>query len=205
MDKTKLINTAILLAFITIIYNLIEGIVSVYFGASDDTIALMGFGLDSFVEVLSGFGIAHMVLRMKYEEVVKIDKLEKIALIITGISFYLLSSGLIIGGAFKFISKSHPETTIAGIVIAAISLITMYLLIKFKMKTGCSLNSPALIADANCTKTCFNLSIVLLVSSALYEIFKINYFDILGSSVIAYYAFKEGKEAFEKAKKQVSS
>ena len=201
-NKKKLVNIAILLAFITITYNAIEGIISVYFGTSDNTIALLGFGVDSFVEVISGIGIAHMVLRMKFEEVVNRDKLEIISLRITGTSFYLLTAGLIFGGTINIIENSSPETTVVGIIIALISLFTMYLLIKYKLLVGNKLNSAAIIADANCTKTCFNLSIVLLVSSGLYEIFKINYFDVLGSFVIAYFAFKEGKEAFEKAKSE---
>ena len=201
-NKKKLVNIAILLAFITITYNAIEGIISVYFGTSDNTLALLGFGVDSFVEVISGIGIAHMVLRMKFEEVVNRDKLEIISLRITGTSFYLLTAGLIFGGTINIIENSSPETTVVGIIIAVISLFTMYLLIKYKLLVGNKLNSAAIIADANCTKTCFNLSIVLLVSSGLYEIFKINYFDVLGSFVIAYFAFKEGKEAFEKAKSE---
>ena len=201
-NKKKLVNIAILLAFITITYNAIEGIISVYFGTSDNTLALLGFGVDSFVEVISGIGIAHMVLRMKFEEVVNRDKLEIISLRITGTSFYLLTAGLIFGGTINIIENSSPETTVVGIIIALISLFTMYLLIKYKLLVGNKLNSAAIIADANCTKTCFNLSIVLLVSSGLYEIFKINYFDVLGSFVIAYFAFKEGKEAFEKAKSE---
>jgi len=200
--KLKLINTAILLAFITIFYNLIEGTISVYFGASDDTLALLGFGVDSFVEVISGIGIAHLVLRMKYEKVDNRDKLEIIALRITGVSFYILTAGLILGSVINVIKDIHPTTTMAGVIISSISLLTMYILIKYKIKVGNELNSAAIIADANCTRTCFNLSIVLLASSALYEIFKINYFDVLGSLVIAYYAFKEGREAFAKDKEE---
>ena len=162
----------------------------------------MGFGIDSFVEVISGIGIAHLVLRMKYEEVANRDKLEITALKITGFSFYLLTFGLTVGGILNIIENKSPETTVVGIIISVISLLTMYLLIKYKMNVGNKLNSAAIIADANCTRTCFNLSIVLLLSSGLYEIFKISYFDVLGSFVIAYFAFKEGKEAFEKAKEE---
>ena len=75
----------------------------------------------------------------------------------------------------------------------------MYLLIRFKLRAGRKLNSPAIIADANCTKTCFYLSGVLLLSSGLYELFRIHYIDIAGALIIAFFAFKEGKEAFEKS------
>ena len=64
----NLIRTAFTLSLITIFYNIAEGVISVYFGAGDDTLALLGFGVDSFVEVISGIGIAHMILRMKYSK-----------------------------------------------------------------------------------------------------------------------------------------
>ena len=63
--ERKLINTALWLAIVTVVYNVIEGAVSVYFGLEDETIALLGFGVDSFVEVISGLGILHMIIRMR--------------------------------------------------------------------------------------------------------------------------------------------
>ena len=77
----------------------------------------------------------------------------------------------------------------------------MYWLMNSKLKVGRLLNSDAIIADANCTKTCFYLSFILLAASGLYELFHIAYFDVLGSIGIAYFAFKEGKEAMEKVKR----
>jgi divalent metal cation (Fe/Co/Zn/Cd) transporter len=196
----KLLKKALILAVITVIYNVIEGLISIFFGAKDETLALLGFGVDSFVEVISGIGILHMILRMKYSEVVTRDKFERTALIINGSAFYLLTAGLIIGSVLNIIYGVKPETTVAGIVISIISIGTMYYLMNAKLKVGRELNSDAVIADANCTKTCFYLSIILLASSGLYEIFRVGYFDILGSLGIAYYAFKEGRESFEKSR-----
>jgi divalent metal cation (Fe/Co/Zn/Cd) transporter len=196
----NLINRAFFLSIFTIAYNVIEGIVSVYFGMEDETLALLGFGVDSFVEVISGIGIAHMILRMKYSKVKTRDSFEKTALRITGSAFYLLTVGLLVGSVLNIINDVKPETTIPGIIIAAISIATMYWLMTSKLKVGKAFNSDAIIADANCTKTCFYLSFVLLASSGLYELFAITYFDILGSLGIAYYAFNEGSEAFSKAR-----
>lgn len=196
----NLLRTAFLLSFITIFYNIIEGVISVYFGAGDETLALLGFGVDSFVEVISGIGIAHMIIRMKYSRVESRDAFEKTALKITGTAFYLLTAGLIIGSVLNIIYDVKPETTLPGIIIASISILTMYWLMTSKLKVGKALNSDAIIADANCTKTCFYLSFILLFSSGLYELFALAYFDVFGSLGIAYFAFKEGKEAFEKVK-----
>ena len=188
------------LAILTIVYNLAEGFFSILFGAEEETLALFGFGLDSFVEVISGIGILHMILRMQKNSVEQRDNFERTALKITGISFYILTAGLILGSILKIIYNQKPESTVVGIIISIISILTMYFLMRKKLKVGKALNSDAIIADANCTKTCFYLSFVLLFSSAAYEIFQVGYLDILGSIGIAYFSFKEGKEAIEKSK-----
>ncbi len=193
------INTALILSLITIFYNIAEGVISVYFGTEDETLALFGFGVDSFVEVISGIGILHMIIRMKRSNVNKRDGFERTALKITGFSFYLLTAGLIFGSFLNIINDVKPETTIVGIIVSVISIFTMYYLMNAKLKVGKELKSDAIIADANCTKTCFYLSFLLLASSGLYELFQISYIDIAGSLGIAYFAFKEGKEAFEKS------
>ena len=195
-----LLKYAMYLSIFTIAYNIIEGLVSVFFGASDETLALFGFGLDSFVEVISGIGILHMVFRMKKSNVESRDEFERTALKITGTSFYLLAAGLIVASIILMLNANTPSTTLVGIIVSIISILTMYFLMKLKLKVGTALNSDAIIADANCTKTCFYLSIILLVSSLGFEIFKISYLDIAGSLGISYYAFKEGKEAFEKSR-----
>ncbi|MEX2605448.1 MAG: cation transporter, partial [Gracilimonas sp.] len=166
---------------------------------------LLGFGVDSFVEVLSGIGILHMIFRMKkagINDVPTRDKFERRALKITGTAFYILLAGLIAGSVINIVAGTKPETTTVGIIISILSILTMYILMSWKMKIGKQLNSDAIIADANCTKTCFYLSFILLASSGLYELFEIVWFDIAGSLGIAWFAFSEGKEAFEKAKSE---
>ncbi len=199
MNK-KLINTALVLSIITIVYNIAEGVVSIFFGLSDQTLALFGFGVDSFVEVISGIGIFHMIIRIKNSSPENRDQFESTALRITGFGFYILTAGLITGSIINIVNDNKPLTTLPGILISIISILAMYFLMKSKLKVGKELNSDAIIEDAHCTKTCFNLSIILLVSSLLYKFTAIGYFDILGSLGIAYYSFREGKESLEKAK-----
>jgi len=198
-DKTSLYKYAVILAFITIFYNLAEGLISIYFGVQDETLSLLGFGIDSFVEVISGIGILHMLMQItnKGEER---DEFEKTALRITGTAFYILVAGLLATAVYNIYINHKPETTFWGIVISLISIITMSVLIFFKMKVGKQLNSRALIADANCTKTCLYLSIILLVASIGFELTGFGGIDSAGALLIAYYSFKEGREAFEKAR-----
>jgi divalent metal cation (Fe/Co/Zn/Cd) transporter len=200
-SRDKLLHIAFILSLITIIYNIFEGLISIFFGITDDTLALLGFGVDSFVEVISGLGIAHMLLRMKLSGTEKSDRFERTALRITGFSFYILTAGLVIGSVINIAQNNKPETTLAGIIISVISIITMYILMRYKLHVGKKMDSNAVIADAHSTMTCFYLSIILLISSLLYELFHIAYIDIMGSLGIAYFAYKEGKEAFENAAK----
>ncbi len=196
----KALHYAMVLSAITIAYNIAEGVISTFFGASDETLALFGFGLDSFVEVISGIGIAHMIYRMKRSSIMERDKFEVTALKITGTAFYILVAGLLVGAGISIFNRSQPETTLAGIIVAGISILTMYFLYVEKMKVGKKLDSDPIISDAKCTKTCFYLSFILLFSSLVYQIWQIPYIDAIGSLGIAWYAWKEGKEAFENAR-----
>lgn len=198
-DKISLYKFAVILAFITIFYNLAEGLISIYFGVQDETLSLLGFGIDSFVEVISGIGILHMLIKIKNKGEER-DEFEKTALRITGTAFYILVAGLLATAVFNIYINHKPETTFWGIVISLISIITMSALIFFKMKVGKSLNSRALVADANCTKTCLYLSVILLAASIGYELTGIGGIDSAGALFIAYFSYKEGKEAFEKAR-----
>jgi len=200
IDNKRFYKYAFWLALITIFYNLVEGLVSTYFGYEDESLALFGFGIDSFIEVISGLGIAHMVIRIKRNPESNRDDFERTALRITGTAFYLLVAGLISTGIFNIWTAHKPETTFWGVVISLISIFTMWLLILGKTKVGNKLNSEAILADAECTRVCFYMSIILLVSSGVFELTGIAYIDSIGAIGLSYFAFKEGKECFEKAK-----
>ena len=178
---------------------MLEGLISIYFGISDETLSLLGFGVDSLVEVVSGAGILHMVIKLRNNGDESRDSFERNALRITGSAFMILAAGLIAASVVNLLQGSSPETTIPGVIISTISIFTMFFLMKYKLFIGRKLNSDAIIADAMCTKTCFYLSIILLVSSLLYELFRISYIDIAGSLGIAYFAIREGVESFQKA------
>ena len=188
------------LALITIFYNIGEGIVSVFFGLEDESFALFGFGLDSFVEVASGIGIWHMLRRIRRSEGETADHFERTALKVTGSGFYILTAGLTITAAVNLYQGHKPETTFWGIVISLVSIATMWLLIHYKVNVGKALKSQAILSDAACTRACLQLSVVLLIASAGYKFTGIGGFDSVGTLVIAGLCFREGKEAFEKAK-----
>lgn len=198
--NTAFYQWASVLALITIFYNIGEGLVSVFFGLEDESFALFGFGLDSFVEVASGIGIWHMIMRIRKNEGETADHFERTALTVTGTGFYILAVGLAITAIVNLYQGHKPETTFWGIVISLISICSMWLLIHHKVKVGKALNSAAILADAACTRACLQLSVALLIASVGYKFTGIGGFDSVGTLVIAGLCLREGKEAFEKAK-----
>ena len=199
-DKKVLYKWAFALAIFTIIYNLAEGIIATYLGFEDESLALFGFGVDSFIEVISGLGIAHMVLRIRQHPESNRDTFERTALRITGFAFYVLVLGLVTSSMYNIYIGHKPETTFWGVIISIISIAVMWLLVVGKTKTGKALQSEAILADAQCTKVCIYMSIILLISSGIYEVTNLAYIDSIGTLGLSYFAFKEGKECFEKAK-----
>jgi divalent metal cation (Fe/Co/Zn/Cd) transporter len=200
--QLKLYNQAYRLSLFTIFYNIIEGLISMLLGYRDETLALFGFGVDSFIEVMSGIGIAIMILRIRQNPLSEKSKFETVALKITGTSFYLLSAGLLAGIIINIISRHKPDTTVGGIIISVISILVMIWLMQAKKKRGRSLNSDPIISDANCTKVCVYMSVVLLVSSLIYELTGFAYADVIGAAGLIYFSVSEGREAFIKAKGQ---
>jgi divalent metal cation (Fe/Co/Zn/Cd) transporter len=199
VSEDKLYRKAYFLSLFTIIYNIIEGIVSLIFGYSDEAMTLLGFGLDSFIEVISGAGILIMILRIGKNPFSEKGNFEKTALKITGTSFYTLAVGLTIGIFIDLFSGHKPETTLSGVIISLISIIVMFWLMSSKYRTGRTLLSDPIIADSKCTKVCMYMSVVLLVSSLIYELTGFIYADEIGAAGLVYFSFTEGKEAFELA------
>ena len=114
--------------------------------------------------------------------------------------FFLLAAGLVITAGINLFQGHRPETTFWGIVVALISIFTMWALIHFKVKVGRQLNSDAILEDANCTKFCLYLSFTLLLASVGFELTGIGGIDSIGAILIAIFSFREGRESFEKAR-----
>ncbi len=196
---TKYWQYALWLAVFTILYNIAEGLVSIYFGAEDETLTLFGFGVDSFIEVLSGIGIFAMVLRIRQNPETPRSQFERAALRLTGTAFYILAAGLGISGIYNLFTVHEPKTTLPGLVIALVSIAIMWMLVAAKRKVGHALASAPILADANCTMVCIYMSLVLLASSLIYELTGFGLADSLGAFGLLYFSINEGREAFEKA------
>jgi len=193
----RLFRLAGVLSVFSMVYNLTVGIVSVNFGFGEKSLALVGFGINSFIEILAAFWALTVILRPK-SAAITYTHFDLAALRIIAISFYILAAG-IIGAAIFILNTGHqPETTISGIVIGMVSLPVMSALLFGELKVGMRLRSEVILAEANRTKVCIYMSIVLFVSCAIYEATEVLYIDLIGGLGIAYFSFRKGKECFEK-------
>ena len=190
---------ALWLALFTIFYNLAEGLVSILFGVSDEALTLFGFGVDSFIEVMSGIGILALVLRIRQNPETPRSQFEKTALRVTGTSFYLLAIGLGVTAIYNLSIAHKPTTTLPGLIISLLSIAVMWALVIGKRKVGRTLDSSPILADANCTMVCIYMSLVLLASSLIYELTGFGFVDSIGAMGLIYFSYSEGKESFEKA------
>jgi len=198
-SANKYWSYAFWLAIFTIFYNFVEGLVSVFFGFSDEALTLFGFGVDSFIEVMSGIGILAMVLRIRQYPETPRSRFERSALRVTGTSFYLFAIGLGITSIYNLFTAHKPETTLPGLIISVVSVAIMWLLVLGKRKVGHTLDSAPILADANCTMVCIYMSFVLLAASLIYEITGFGFVDSIGALGLIYFSYNEGKESFEKA------
>lgn len=188
-----------LLAVLTIVFNIAEGLVSIWFGVSDDMLTLSGFGVDSFIETISAVGVAVMITRIRNNPDTDKSRFEIKALKLTGWCFYILAVVLAAGAVFNLVQGHKPESTIPGVIISLISILSMLFLIIAKKRLGMRLSCPPLIADANCNLVCVYMSLVLLAASGAFALFHLGWIDTVGTAGIIFFSVREGRESLERA------
>lgn len=200
-DTQAWVRRAVALSWFTIVYNFIEGVVSMWFGVADDSFALFGFGADSFIEVAS----AALVLwrfRAEIGAAPKSVEREKHATLGIGVLFLLLTLGTAGGASYQLWTGTNPDTTIPGLVVAAISLSFMFFLWKAKVRVAENLGSSAMKSDASCSLACIKLSAILFAGSMLFLLFPVLWWaDSVAALALAGMIGKEGWEIFDSARK----
>ena len=147
------------LEYFTIAWNSLEGIIAVGLGLLAGSVALVGFGLDSAIEVTSG---AALLWRLSQDSASTSEQAERITLKIVGWSFVALAAYVLYDSLVSLIARQAPERSVPGIVLAIASLIVMPLLARAKRKVARNIGSAALIADARQTDFCTYLSAILV-------------------------------------------
>lgn len=176
---------------ITIAWNVVEAIVAVLAGTAASSAALIGFGLDSVVEVLSAAAVAWQFSARDPET------REKTALRVIAVSFFALAAYVAVDAVLSLAGLREPEHSPVGIALAALSLVVMPFLSWFERRTGRELGSASAIADSKQTLICTYLSAALLVGLLLNSLFGWAWADSIAALVIAVFAAREGIEAWK--------
>jgi divalent metal cation (Fe/Co/Zn/Cd) transporter len=160
LDRSHFIRRGKRLEYVTIGYNSLEGIIALAAGLIAGSVALVGFGFDSVIEVISG---ATLLWRL-YADVDehRRERVEQRALRIVGWSFLLLAAYVLFDAGKSLLRREPPDESVVGIVLAAVSLIVMPLLVRAKRRVAKAIGSKALEADATQTALCTYLSAILL-------------------------------------------
>jgi len=204
MNANRLYKKGLYLEYFTIEYNILEAAVSIVFGSIANSIALIGFGLDSIIESLSG-----LVLIWRLRQHGKIsgaaeERLEKRATRFVAITFFTLGVYVLFQSIRKLVIGDIPEPSLPGIIIATASIIVMPLLTWQKYKTGRQINSRALVADSKETLACAFLSVALLLGLGANYLFGFWQADPIVGLIIAVFLFREGWEGWKEPSKEDS-
>jgi divalent metal cation (Fe/Co/Zn/Cd) transporter len=183
------------LEYFTIVWNSLEGLMAVAAGIVAGSISLVGFGMDSFIEVTSG---ATLLWRMSVDgDVESRERNEKLSLRIVGICFVALGVYIAFESVTDLIRQTPPEHSIPGIVLACVSLIAMPILSRAKKKVGDSMSSAAMKADARQTDFCVYLSTILLAGLLLNAILGWWWADPIAALIMVPIIAKEGVDGIK--------
>ncbi len=185
---------ALSLSYFTVGYNVLEGVLSIFAGSVAGSIALIGFGLDSFVESLSG-GV--MIWRFRKSGKISEEEEERIerkAARFVAYSFFVLAAYVLYESGKKLYFQEEADPSILGIIVAVASIIVMPVLFYLKYQTGKAIGSRSLIADSKETLACVFLSFALLIGLVLNYFYGLWQADPIVGFVIVVFLVREGYE-----------
>lgn len=192
VDRSHFIRRGKLLEYATIGYNSIEGIAAIVAGLMAGSVALVGFGFDSAIEVISGATLLWRLYADVNEE--KRERVERRAVRIVGISFLLLAAYVTFDAGKSLIRREPPQESTVGIIVAGASLIVMPLLVRAKRRVAKAIGSKALDADATQTALCTYLSAILLAGLLLNALLGWSWADPVAALVMVPMIVREGLE-----------
>jgi len=198
----KLYRKGLHLEYFTVSYNMIEAIVSIVFGRIANSIALVGFGLDSIVESMSGFVLIWRLRQHKKISKEEEEGIEKRAMKFVAMTFFILGLYVLFQSVKKMVLKEIPDPSLPGIIIAIVSIIVMPVLTLQKYRTGMQIKSNALIADSKETLACAFLSIALLLGLGSNYLFGFWQADAIVGLIIVIFLFKEGIKGWKESNEE---
>ena len=192
IDRPALIRRGRYLEYFTIGYNSLEGLIAVGAGLVAGSIALVGFGFDSLIEVTSGTVLLWR-LHADVDESRR-ERVEAISLRIVGVCFVVLAVYVTYDSVKSLLKREAPEESLVGIVLAVVSLVIMPLLVRAKRKVARAINSGALMADSKQTELCTYLSAILLGGLLLNALLGWWWADPVAALIMVPIIVKEGIE-----------
>ena len=190
MDKKKLLQKGLWLEYATLGWNVIECGFVLYAGITANSISLVGFGIDSVIEILASIIVVWQLKSINKDT-------EKIAEKLIGIAFFLLALYILLESIYTFVAHIHPKTSPLGIVSLALTVIAMLSLAYGKGKVGKALGNPVLIRESKVTVIDGMLASSVLIGISLNAVFGWWWADSLAGFVIVYYGLKEGIHALK--------
>lgn len=195
----RLYRKGLRLEYLTVGYNVGEALVSILFGGLAGSIALIGFGLDSIIESLSGLVLIWRLRQSGKISAEEEERIEKRAIRLVAVTFFILGIYVFEESVRKLVIADIPEASLPGIIIAAVSLVVMPLLTWQKYRTGKAIDSRALVADSKETLACSFLSLALLLGLGANYLFGFWQADPIAGLIIVAFLFREGWESWEEA------
>jgi len=198
-ERTALLKRATSLAYLTVGWNVVEGVIAVSAAAVSGSVALLGFGLDSFVESTSGLIVLWRLARERRSTAVSAEALEQLDRrahrLIAG-TLFLLAAYIFVDAGLALWNAERPETSVVGLVLVSVSIAVMWWVARAKAAAAQGLGSRALKADSFQTMACWWLSIVTLVGIGLNAAFGWWWADPLAALGVAALIIREGAEAW---------
>jgi divalent metal cation (Fe/Co/Zn/Cd) transporter len=190
-DRRRILQRRIrIVVAFTIAYNVVEAIIALAAGTVASSAALIGFGLDSVVEVLSAAAVAWQFSAKDPES------REKIALRVIAVAFFALAAYVTVDAGLSLLGFREPDHSPVGIALAAVSVVVMPAVSWFERRTGKELGSASAVADSKQTLICTYLSAAVLVGLVLNATFGWAWADSVAALVVVGFAIKEGIEAW---------
>ena len=196
-ERPGLLARALRLEYLTVGWNLLEGVIAVAAAAVSGSVALLGFGIDSFVEIASG---SVLIWRLRAErrtaDEAAVEALERRAMRLVGLAFVLLAIYVSVDAVVALVEAERPDTSLVGLGLAAVSIPVMSWLARAKRRVAVAMGSKALEADAVQTAACWWLSLAVLAGVGLNALFGWWWADPLAAIAISGFLLREGWEAW---------
>jgi divalent metal cation (Fe/Co/Zn/Cd) transporter len=193
-SRDQLLRRALGLAYFTVVWNVIEGVIAIWAAIDAESDALLSFGLDSVVESISALVLIWR-LRVEQRDAERAEEVEGRALRLIGVTFFVLAAYVAYESIITLVNRERPDASIVGILLTTLSLIVMPILARRKEQVGEEMDSMAVLADAAETRACFYISIVVLFGLVLNAAFGWWWADPLAALGVVFFLVKEGREA----------